>query len=146
MLDRVHLVEYLRAIQKREITNFISIVNSNTQALKKITKDIEIIKKSTLKKSIISSSTFFKNALLRVSQKFVSTFKHNEIIIKLKKNTTNFIREKKKKKLIRSVNTYTKKNEIQNINIKTINKFSNENVVIQTRNLKKTLKLKKNHV
>ena len=97
MLDRVHLVEYLRTIQKREITNLISIVNSNTQALKKITKDIEIIKKSALKKSIVSSSTLFKNALLRVSQKLVLAFKHNEIIIKLEKNTINFIREKKKK-------------------------------------------------
>ena len=88
--------------------------------------------------------TFFKNALLRALSKFILAFKHNEIVIKIKKNTINFIRKKKKKKLIRNVNTCAKKNKIQNINIKTIIKLSSENVVIQTRNLKKTLKFKEN--
>ena len=83
---------------------YASIINSNTQAFKKITKNIEIIKKSALKKSMSSNFTLFKDALLRVLSKSVLAFKHNEIVIKIKKNIVNFIREKKEKKLIRSVN------------------------------------------
>ena len=46
MLNRFKLINYLQTIQKREITNLASIVNSNIQTLRKITKNIKIIKKS----------------------------------------------------------------------------------------------------
>ena len=109
MFDRFRFINYLQIIQKREITNFISIVNSNIQTFKKITKNIEIIKKSTLKKLIFTNFTSFKNALLRVLSKLILTFKHNEIVIKIQKNTINFIR---KKKFVRHVNTCVERNKI----------------------------------
>ena len=91
MPDRFRLIGYPQAIQEREATGLASTVNSNTQALRKITEDIEIIKKSALKKPVSPSSTPFKDTLLRAPSKPVPAFKHNEIVIKVGNDTANFI-------------------------------------------------------
>ena len=144
MPDRFRLIGYLQAIQERAATGLASTVNSNTQALRKITEDIEIIKKSALKKPVSPSSTPFKDALLRAPSKPVPAFKHNEIVIKVGKDTANFIRGEEEEELVRSVNTCAERNGIQDINIRAVTKLPSGDVAIQTRNLEETLKLKGN--
>ena len=144
--NQAHFIEFFKAIQEREATDLIFTVNSNTQTLKKITKDMNIMKKTVMNKTSITSFTSFKNVLLRVFSKLTSSFKQHEIIVKVKRNQTNFLKEKEEKKLIKNFNLAAERSGVKNINIKAVNKLSSENLAIQTRNMKKTRKLKNNKI
>ena len=107
---------------------------------------MNIMKKTVMNKTSITSFTSFKNVLLRVFSKLTSSFKQHEIIVKVKRNQTNFLKEKEEKKLIKNFNLAAERSGVKNINIKAVNKLSSENLAIQTRNMKKTRKLKNNKI
>ena len=102
------------------------------------------------KKAVINSTIniFFKDALLRVSfskkKLFFSLFKNHEIVVKLKFDMINAMRCMNEKKFVKQFNDETIRNEMKNIHIRIINKFSNEDFAIQIKNAKKIKRLKKN--
>ena len=122
--DQAHLIGYLKAIQEREATGLVSTVNSNTQALRKITEDIDIMKKAAMNKAPITSSTSFKDALLRASSKLTPSFKQHEIIVKAERDQANFLRREEEEELVKSVNLAAERSGVENIDIRAVNKLS----------------------
>ena len=145
MFHRDFFVQYFIAAHERESNVVLTFfINENTQAIKQFTNDVKTFKSTITKRTI---DTSFKNALMRVFMKknfFFSSFKNHEIIVKMKQNMINVNRIIEKTKLTKQFNVATTKNNIENIKIKIINKLFNENLIIQTKNAEKIMKLNEN--
>ena len=145
MSHRDFFVQYFTATHERESSVVLTFfINENIQAIKQFTNDVKTFKSTITKRTI---DTSFKNALMRAFMKkffFSSSFKNHEIIVKMKQNMINVNRIIEKAKLTKQFNVATTKNNIKNIQIKIINKFFNENLIIQTKNAKKIMKLNEN--
>ena len=142
--DHAHLIGFLKAIQEHEATGLVSTVNSNTQALRKITENIDIIKKAAMKKTPSTSFTPFKDALLRAPSKTTRSFKQHEIIIKVGKDQANYLRGEEEKELAKSFNLAAERNGVENIDIRAVSKLLSGDLVIQTRNMEETRRLRNN--
>ena len=142
--DQAHLIGYLKAIQEREATGLVSTVNSNTQALRKITEDIDIMKKAAMNKASNTSSTPFKDALLRVPSKHTPSFKQHEIIVKVGRDQANFLRGEEEEELVKNLNLAAVRSGVENIDIRAVNKLPSGDLAIQTRDMEETRRLRNN--
>ena len=140
-------IEYFTTVQKTQYEIIVIVVVKIDTFIQMII-DINEIKNIMIQRST-TNFKFFKNALLRVSS-FIKTstsqYKHNEIVIKL--NDLDAIHSTKninETKLMKIINDFLKKNHID-VNIKFVNKFFNENLIVQTRNSKNNNILKQNNI
>ena len=142
------LIQYFIAVQEREASRVLApSIDANTQAIKELTKDMDTLKKAVTKST---TSTPFKDALLRVpspkKEPPLPPFKDHEIVVKLGPDMVNAMRGMTEDELLKQFNDGAIRNEIDDINIRAINKLPSGDLAIQTRNAEETKRLKENKV
>ena len=140
-------IEYFTVVQKAQYEIIVIVVVKIDTFIQMII-DINEIKNIMIQRSF-TNFKFFKNALLRAFsfiKALTSQYKHNEIVIKLNDfdavHSTKNINETR---LVKIINDFLKKNHID-VNIKSINKFFNEDLIVQTRSSKNNNILKQNNI
>lgn len=120
--------------------------NANTHTLKKIIDDVQTIKNTvTNKRSPASGPLTFRDALLRPPPpRDPPKFKEHEIIVILNKAQATGMKTMKESDIIARIQQATVGKNVENVNIRAVNKLRSGDLAIQNNNAEETRRLKEN--